>query len=101
MVLDGFYANYIDPLFSTKLASDLTSILPVRIEPDQVVLSSFKTFMCQCGGLLILSLGLLVTSGTVWQKSLPALTCREISRLKGHTASMDEALKEHDKLYSQ
>ena len=57
--------------------------------------------MYQCGGLLVLSLGLIVASGIKWKQRLAVLSRSDISRLKGHDASMDEALKEHTKLYSQ
>ena len=100
MVLSGIYADYIEPRLSANLASDLAAVLPTRAE-DPLSLSSFKVFMYQCGGLLVLSLGLIVASGIKWKQRLTVLSRSEISRLKGHDASMDEALKEHTKLYRQ
>ena len=100
MVLTGLYADYIEPRFSAKIAGDLAAVLPTRAA-DPLSLSSFKVFTYQCGGLLVLSFGLLAGSGIKWRQRSTVLSRREISRLKGHDASMDEALKEHSKLYSQ
>ena len=100
MVLGGIYADYIEPRFPVKFAGDLAAVLPARAE-DPLSLSSFKVFMYQCGGLLVLSLGLIVASGIKWKQRLAVLSRSDISRLKGHDASMDEALKEHTKLYRQ
>ena len=101
MVMNGFYGRYIEPRFSAKFAEDLAALFPLRMEQTPQDLSSFKTFIYQSGGLLAVSLGLLVTSGIIWKRRLPVLTRSEISRLKGHDATMDELLKEHGKLYSQ